>query len=111
MRVRAMVGVVSRRAIEMTVELPAQGSLPFESIRHAADDALGDARLAESAAATELERLWQSIESGFSAWDRAYDDAVGGIEDAMEASGVDDSWWEDLLDGIGQPPAKAAASH
>ena len=41
-----------------------------------------------------------SFESGFAAWDQAYDDAVGGIEDAMDASGVNDSWWEDLLDGI-----------
>lgn len=66
----------------------------------AANGALADARTAESTAAGTLEGLWQSFESGFANWDKAYDDAVGGIEDAMEASGVDDSWWEDLLDGI-----------
>jgi hypothetical protein len=42
---RATVIAVSRRAIEMTVDLPPLGPLPFQPIRHAADDALGDMRL------------------------------------------------------------------
>jgi hypothetical protein len=65
-----------------------------------ADSALAEARGAEQSAGGALDALWESFESGFTAWDAAYDAAVGGIEDAMEASGVDDSWWEDLLDGI-----------
>lgn len=65
-----------------------------------ANAALAEAKGAAKAAEHALEELWESFESGFWAWDEAYDKAVGGIEDAMEASGVDDSWWEDLLDGI-----------
>lgn len=43
---RATVGTVSRTSIDLTIDLP-QGNapLPFEPIRHAADDALGDLRL------------------------------------------------------------------
>lgn len=66
----------------------------------AASGALSEAQSAESDAATALDALWVSFESGFADWDTAYDAAVGGIESAIEASGVDDSWWEDLLDGI-----------
>jgi hypothetical protein len=65
-----------------------------------ANTALADAKGAEKTAEEALDALWVSFETGFTAWDKAYDDAVGGIEDAMKASGVDDSWWEDLLDGI-----------
>ncbi|MFF2369848.1 hypothetical protein [Agromyces sp. NPDC058110] len=61
---------------------------------------LAEAKGAAKTAENTLEDLWESFESGFAAWDDAYDKAVGGIEDAMEASGVDDTWWEDLLDGI-----------
>jgi hypothetical protein len=42
---RATVTSVSRRSIQMTVELPPQPPLPFEPIRHAADDVLADLRI------------------------------------------------------------------
>lgn len=43
---RATVGMVSRSAIEMTIDLPQQPTATrFEPIRHAADDALGELRL------------------------------------------------------------------
>jgi hypothetical protein len=44
---RATVTSLSRRAIELTVDLPGPGGglLPFQPIRHAADDVLGDMRL------------------------------------------------------------------
>jgi hypothetical protein len=42
---RATVTSVSRRQIELTIDLPPSGPLPFQPIRHAADDALGDLRL------------------------------------------------------------------
>jgi hypothetical protein len=43
---RATVGPVSRTSIELSMELPQAGaSVPFEPIRHASDDALGDLRL------------------------------------------------------------------
>lgn len=65
-----------------------------------ANNTLSQAKTAATTAETTLDGLWESFESGYFAWDAAYDAAVGGIEDAMKASGVDDSWWEDLLDGI-----------
>ena len=65
-----------------------------------ASSALAGAKRDERAAEQALDALWVLFESGFAAWDQAYDDAVGGIEDAMDASGVNDSWWEDFLDGI-----------
>jgi hypothetical protein len=43
---RATVGTVSRTRIELTIDLPQEGvALPFEPIRHASDDALGELRL------------------------------------------------------------------
>jgi hypothetical protein len=43
---RAHVASVSRTAIEMSIDLPGQGTpTRFEPIRHAADDVLGDLRL------------------------------------------------------------------
>jgi hypothetical protein len=42
---RATVSTVSRRAIEMTIELPPEAPLRFQPIRHATDDVLGDMRL------------------------------------------------------------------
>jgi hypothetical protein len=41
----ATIAAVSRRAIEMTIDLPPEGPLPFQPIRHATDDVLGDLRL------------------------------------------------------------------
>lgn len=68
--------------------------------KEAAASALSEAAGAAKTAGETLETLWTSFDGGFATWDKAYDDAVSGIEDAMEASGIDDSWWEDLLDGI-----------
>jgi hypothetical protein len=43
---RATVGLVSRTAIELSIELPQAGTpVRFEPIRHASDDVLGDLRL------------------------------------------------------------------
>jgi hypothetical protein len=42
---RATVAAVSRRAIDMTIDLPPEGPLRFQPIRHATDDVLGDMRL------------------------------------------------------------------
>jgi hypothetical protein len=65
-----------------------------------ANTALADAKGDERAAEQALDALWVSFESGFAAWDQAYDDAVGGIEEPWTPPVVNDSWWEDLLDGI-----------
>jgi hypothetical protein len=42
---QATITAVSRRAIDMTIDLPPEGPLPFQPIRHATDDVLGDLRL------------------------------------------------------------------
>lgn len=75
-------------------------SEPTDEQRTAAASELSDARSAANAANAKLEGLWESFESGYSEWEEAYEKAVEGVDDAIEASGIDDSWWEDLLDGI-----------
>ncbi|WP_169580733.1 MULTISPECIES: hypothetical protein [Microbacterium] len=73
---------------------------PTDAERNAAASQLSDARRAAGTASSTLAGLWESFESGYAAWEEAYEDAVDGVEDAIEASGINDSWWEDLLDGI-----------
>jgi len=73
---------------------------PTEADRAAAASALSDARRAANTANSTLTSLWESFESGYGAWEDAYEAAVEGVGDAIEASGVNDSWWEDLLDDI-----------
>ena len=41
----ATVGAVSRREIQLVFDLPPEGPLTFQPIRHASDDALGELRL------------------------------------------------------------------
>lgn len=73
---------------------------PTDADRTAAASALSDARRAANTANSTLTSLWESFESGYGAWEDAYEAAVEGVGDAIEASGVNDSWWEDLLDDI-----------
>ncbi|WP_125131013.1 hypothetical protein [Microbacterium sp. 10M-3C3] len=73
---------------------------PTDAQKAAAASAVSDAETAEGTAASALDDLWVSFESGYGAWESAYDDAVSGVEHALDASGINDSWWEDLLDGI-----------
>ncbi|WP_404431225.1 hypothetical protein LG299_13835 [Microbacterium lacus] len=73
---------------------------PSEAETRAADRAASDASTAASGARGKLEGLWESFEAGYADWDSAYETAVDGVGDAISASGVDDSWWEDALDGL-----------
>ncbi|UOQ91051.1 hypothetical protein MUN74_09230 [Agromyces endophyticus] len=68
--------------------------------KSAAKSALKEASDDEKAAGKKLEDLWVAFDSGYSTWDKAYEDAITGIEKAIDASGIDDTWWEDLLDGL-----------
>lgn len=61
---------------------------------------LSTAKTDLSSAETELDGLWDTFESTCNIWSQAYDDAVAGLEKAMELSGIDDTWWEDMLDGL-----------
>ncbi|PJJ73258.1 hypothetical protein CLV46_2844 [Diaminobutyricimonas aerilata] len=63
-----------------------------------ARDTLSDARSALSSAEDALEDLWSRYDRHFEAWSSAYDDAVAGIEHALDIAGNDDSWFDDALD-------------
>lgn len=73
---------------------------PTASERAAARAAADAAAAQEASAAADLSELWTSFESGFSTWESAYETAADGVGDAIDASDIDDSWWEDLLDGV-----------
>lgn len=59
----------------------------------AADDALDDAE-------EELTALWSTFDGAVSVWEEAYDTAVSRIKTAITVSDVNDSRWDDLLDGL-----------
>lgn len=71
---------------------------PTEEQRTQAASDLRDANGAASSAETALEELWTDYDRYFSKWERAYDKAVTGIEDAMEAADNNDNWFDDALD-------------
>lgn len=73
---------------------------PTSSELRIARNEVSDARTDATAKASTLNELWVSFESGYDTWENAYDTAVTDLEKAYEASGVDDEWWEDLLDGL-----------
>lgn len=73
---------------------------PTQADRNAAASDVRDAQGTLGTAEGSLSELWVSFESGYSAWDSAYEDAVTGVRDACDASGINDTWWEDLLDGL-----------
>ncbi|WP_022893895.1 hypothetical protein [Agromyces subbeticus] len=68
--------------------------------KNEASAALTEAAGTAKTAGESLDALWTSFDSGFSTWENAYDAAVQGIEDAIDASGINDTWWEDLLDQL-----------
>jgi hypothetical protein len=75
---------------------------PTDADRRRASSDLSSARTAAGTAESSLEGLWESFETGYDEWETAYEAAVTGVENACEASGINDTWWEDLLDGLAQ---------
>lgn len=73
---------------------------PTAADRRSAASALSTARTAATSADNTLDELWTSFETGYDEWEKAYESAVSGVEVACEASGINDTWWEDLLDGL-----------
>ncbi|WP_419818434.1 hypothetical protein [Glaciibacter flavus] len=71
-----------------------------DAAKTAANKDLSEANSLESQTGGRLDALWTSFDSGFANWDKAYDDAVSGIAHAIDASGINDKWWEDLLDKL-----------
>lgn len=73
---------------------------PTEQQLANAEDAAADAQRDESLREGELDSLWTSFESGYAAWEDAYETAVRDLEDAYDTSGIDDNPWEDAFDWI-----------
>lgn len=59
-----------------------------------------NARATERARAQELENLWESFESGCGTWLDAYNTAVHDLQEAYDASGINDNPWEDFFDEL-----------
>jgi hypothetical protein len=78
---------------------------PTDAQRSSAAAAVSSATRTANARNGELESLWETFEGGYADWEDAYEAAVTGVRDACEASGIDDTWWEDVLDGIGDVAA------
>lgn len=77
---------------------------PTEAELASAEGAVGQARTELTAAEEARNALWSEFESTFGTWSDAYDDACGGIEQAMETAGNNDGFWEmldNLLDVLG----------
>lgn len=71
---------------------------PTEAEQRAAGSAVSEANGDLTAAATTRDELWEDFETRFGAWSDAYDDAVEGIQNAMETAGNNDGRWELLGD-------------
>jgi len=75
-------------------------SEPTEAERASAQGDLSQAQSLANGADALLAGLWENFDSAVVEWETAYDDAVKGIEGAIDLSDIDDSWWEDALDVI-----------
>jgi hypothetical protein len=71
---------------------------PTPADRDNAAESLGDAATALSTAQSERDTLWSEFETTFTAWSDGYDEAVGGLENAMETAANNDGFWENLND-------------
>ena len=77
---------------------------PTQQDKDKAASASSNAAGAAKAAETHLEGLWEKFETAFGTWSEAYDDAVKGIEKAMDTADNNDGFWENLdtfLDALG----------
>lgn len=80
------------------LDSPLQLSEPTAEERRTAGNALTSAETLAGGADELLSGLWENFDSAIAEWETAYDDAVAGIESAIDLSDIDDSWWEDALD-------------
>lgn len=82
------------------LDSPFQFTEPTPEERRTAGSALTSAETLASGADELLTGLWENFDSAIAEWETAYDDAVAGIEGAIDLSDIDDSWWEDALDVV-----------
>lgn len=71
---------------------------PTDSEKAAAARAVSGAESAETTAKGVRDRKWEAFETTFKTWSDAYDEAVEGVDGAIEAAGNDDGFWEGLAD-------------
>lgn len=67
---------------------------PTDADRTKADDALTTAGQELTTAASTRDELWTTFDSKFETWSEAYDDAVDGIQKAMDSADNNDGFWE-----------------
>jgi len=68
-----------------------------------AESAASDAASALTSAEAQRDEMWQAFDDVFGDWSDAYDEAVAGIENAIESADNNDGFWEfvdALLDAI-----------
>ncbi|WP_127473388.1 hypothetical protein [Microbacterium sulfonylureivorans] len=69
---------------------------PSRAELSAAESAAADAATAETSALAHRDELWSQFDHTFETWETAYEDAVGGIQKAMDSADNNDGFWEGL---------------
>ena len=73
---------------------------PTDAQRSAASAAVRGAAGDLTAAEGARDELWEEFETRFGTWSDAYDDAVNGIQKAMDTAGNNDGFWEFVDDAL-----------
>lgn len=71
-------------------------SEPSASERSAAQTAAATAATAASSARSHRDEMWSQFDHTFETWETAYEDAVTGVQKAMDTAGNSDGFWEVL---------------
>lgn len=69
-------------------------SEPSASEQSAAETAAHNAAAAVTTARAHRDEMWGSFDQVFEAWDDAYEEAVHGVQKAMDTAGNNDGFWE-----------------
>ncbi|WAB82087.1 hypothetical protein OVN18_03500 [Microcella daejeonensis] len=67
---------------------------PTDQQRASTDADMSQANTALTLAQENRDELWEQFETRFSTWSDAYDDAMDGIQNAMDTAGNNDGFWE-----------------
>lgn len=73
---------------------------PTDAERSAASAAVKGAAGDLTAAEGARDELWEDFETRFGTWSDAYDDAVNGIQNAVDTAGNNDGFWEFVDDAL-----------
>lgn len=69
-------------------------SEPSAAEKSAAESAAHNAATAVTTAKTHRDEMWGAFDQTFETWEDAYEDAVSGIQKAMDTAGNNDGFWE-----------------